>query len=138
MNPIDSSEQGKRFFCNAATIKDVRKWIADLLLKRNTPAPIVDDLVLAASEAVTNSVTHSYESTHEGIVDVRVLIRGNVVHLVIRDYGTSVATKEYQPPDLSAPQEGGYGLFLIKALTDSVTVIPLERGTEIQMTKKLP
>ena len=138
MNPIDSSEQRKSFLCNPATIREVRKWIGDRLLEHKTPAPIVEDLVLAASEAVTNSVTHSYEDTHEGVVDVRLLCARHEVHLIIRDYGASLATTEYHPPDLETPHEGGYGLFLIKALTDSVTVIPLEHGTEIQMTKRLP
>jgi serine/threonine-protein kinase RsbW len=138
MNPTDSAGDRKQFLCNPATIRNVRQWIAEVLLDRGAPAPFVNDLVLAASEAVTNSVTHSYESTHEGIVDVQILFSGNEVHLVVRDYGASLAIKEYQAPNLTIPHEGGYGLFLIRALVNTVTFVPLEQGTEIHMVKKLP
>jgi len=138
MEHMDFMEEKKTFLCNPATIKEVREWIADLLLMRDAPSKFVDDVVLAVSEAVTNSVVHSYETTHEGRVDVRLLISGNAVHLMIRDYGASLAIKNYQPPDLDTPHEGGYGLFLIHRLMDSVSVRPLDRGTEIHMMKQLP
>jgi serine/threonine-protein kinase RsbW len=138
MERTDFMEKKRTFLCSSATIKEVREWIADLLLKRDAPPKFVNDVVLAASEAVTNSVVHSYETTHEGPVDVRLLICGNAVHLKIRDYGAGLAIKNYQPPDLDTPHEGGYGLFLIHRLMDSVTVKPLDRGTEIHMIKQLP
>jgi serine/threonine-protein kinase RsbW len=137
MNSTDAVDKKRTFICNPSTIKNVRHWIAGILLDYGAPPPIVNDLVLAASEAVTNSVTHSYESTREGVVDVQVLFMGNDVHVVVRDYGASFATEEFQAPDLSIPHESGYGLFLIRSLVNSVTVVPLERGTEIHMVKNL-
>jgi len=137
MIPGQTVEQRRTFLCSPATIKDVRKWVADVLSENNVGTAFVDDVVLAVSEAVTNSVLHGYESTHEGIVDVRLFFSGNALHLVVRDYGISIAKNGYAAPDLETPHEGGYGLFLIQALTDSVTAVPLEQGNEIHMVKKL-
>ncbi len=138
MNPTYSGDKRKSFLCTPSTIKNVRHWIAGVLLDHGAPTPFVNDLVLAASEAVTNSVTHSYEPTLEGVVDVQVLFWGKEVQLVVRDYGASFAFKEFTAPDLTIPHEGGYGLFLIRALVNSVTVVSLDRGTEVRMVKKLP
>ena len=123
------------FDCTLETIKDVRSWIVDVLSVLKTPMEVTGDVVLAASEAVTNAVVHGYEETRRGRVDMSIQVLNGSVMLTIRDYGSGVGRKPYTAPDTGIPHEGGYGVYLLHSLMDEVEVRSLEKGTEVRMKK---
>ena len=125
------------FECSVETIREVRKWIADTLAGERTPRDIVEGILLAASEAVTNAVVHGYEKSRRGRVDVRIQVAVDSIAITVRDYGTGFGRKPYTPPDTSVPHEGGYGVFLLRNLMDDVKVTTHEDGTEVHMVKAL-
>ena len=128
-------EASTSFECSLETIKDVRQWIVDVLSSNNTPKEVVTDLILAASEAVTNSVVHGYAKTRRGRVDLRLEVTNGFVSLTVRDYGSGFGRKLYTKPDTSVAQEGGYGVYLVHSLMDEVTLTSLDPGTEVRMKK---
>jgi anti-sigma regulatory factor (Ser/Thr protein kinase) len=73
-------------------------------------APVTDDLLLVASELVTNAVRHG-----EGEVEVRVEVSPGSVRLEVLDEGHAVVP---EPPGVM-PVEGpsGWGLHLVRALS---------------------
>jgi len=127
----------KSFDCSLETIRDVRQWIADSLVSERIPDGVIADMLLAASEAVTNSIVHGYEQTLRGTVDCTLRISGDAVTLIVRDYGSGLDEKTYMRPDTSVPHEGGYGVYLIHSLMDEVTLSLPGQGTEWTMTKRI-
>lgn len=125
----------KSFECSLETIKEVRQWIADVLSAQHAPVDVVNDVVLAASEAVTNSIVHGYAATRQGRVDMSVQLSEGSISLTIRDYGSGLGRKPYTAPDTSIPHEGGYGVYLVRSLMDEVTLLSLDKGTELRMKK---
>ncbi len=127
----------KTFECDIESIKNVRHWIVDVLSAQNLPEDVVNDLALAANEAVTNSVVHGYAETGHGRVDLSVQLSNGFVSLTIRDYGCGLGGKYYAPPDTRIPLEGGYGIYLLHSLMDEFRVLSLDEGIEVQMKKIL-
>ena len=83
------------------------------------PAPLIDDVRLAVTEACTNVVRHAYES--EGTIDVVVRPRGDTLEVVVADEGRGIGPS----PDTAGP---GLGLPLIAALADNLE-IERDRGS---------
>jgi serine/threonine-protein kinase RsbW len=121
------------FLCTPDKVKDVRDWIAAALVARNVREEIINKLLLAASEAITNCVVHGYKDTREGTVDVILGITDAEIQLVVRDYGSGLKMEQYDTPDTEKAAEGGYGIYLIRSLMDDVRLLPQSDGTELTM-----
>ncbi len=125
----------KSFECSLETIKEVRQWVVDVLSAQQAPEDVINDVVLAVSEAVTNAVVHGYEKTHKGRVDLSVQVSSAAISLTVRDYGSGFGQKFYTAPDTTTPHEGGYGVYLVHTLMDEVRLLSHDGGTELQMKK---
>jgi stage II sporulation protein AB (anti-sigma F factor) len=128
-------DDARTFDCSLDTVREVRHWIAEVLTAQRAPENVISDIVLAASEAVTNAIVHGYPETRSGAVDVAIRVTAGSVELTIRDYGDGFGGKPYAPPDTTAAHEGGYGVYLVHSLMDEVTLRPLVKGMELQMKK---
>src|SRR5699024_4875353 len=107
----------------------------------------IEDIKVAISEAVTNVVSHAYESEEKGEVAIGFGIYKDKMEIMISDKGDSfqfekirnrigpVKTREKVNPTVEL-REGGFGLFLIDALMDEVE-INNEYGVIVLMTKYL-
>jgi serine/threonine-protein kinase RsbW len=113
---------------------DLDAW----LLFHDWPPGQTGELVLAVSEAVTNSVEHGYEVTpdvhdHEGIVHVTARVLAGpaghrYVELVVADHG-----RWKEPADGIVP---GHGVHLIRAVVDDVTIRGTPRGTTVTLRSR--
>lgn len=77
--------------------------------------PALDDVLLLASELLTNAIRHS-DSRHGGTVTLVAAAPPGVVHVVVIDAGSA------RPPRMGAGEddgEGGRGLFLVEQLAGS-------------------
>lgn len=95
----------------------------------------IDDIKVSVAEACTNAIKHSKCS--EFCMDVAVF--SNSLEISIKDSGEGYNEEDYETPDLSIPkEEGGLGIYIIKALMDTVEITS-ERGegVEIKMVKFL-
>ena len=127
----------KTFECTLDTVKEIRGWISGILSAHHTPQDVVGDVILAASEAVTNSLVHGYAETHRGRVDLRIQVSNGSILITVRDYGSGLGRTPYVVPDTSVPHEGGYGVYLVRSLMDEVEVLSADPGTEVRMKKLL-
>src|SRR5699024_5173346 len=104
----------------------------------------IEDLKVAISEAITNAVTHAYNEMDEGEVTIGFGIYADRLEVMVADYGGSFNLQQIKedigPYNESEPienlREGGFGLFLIKALMDKVE-INNNHGVIVVMTKYL-
>ncbi|GAC1364806.1 MAG: hypothetical protein NVSMB32_07700 [Actinomycetota bacterium] len=84
------------------------------------------DLILAVSEAVTNSMVHAY-GPEDGTVEVEARHDGGAVTVTVSDRGTW----------RSRETSGGRGLLLMQALVESCDLVAGEVGTEVRMLRHL-
>jgi serine/threonine-protein kinase RsbW len=86
------------------------------------------DLLLAVTEAAANAVQHSGSDR----IEVEWDAEGNRILVAIRDQG------RFRSPD--EPETDGWGLYLIAATADEVSVRPgtaQRPGTEVQLVKRI-
>jgi len=104
----------------------------------------IEDIKVAISEAITNTVKHAYFDEEAGKVRVGFGIYKDRLEIMVADNGESFnfnqVKKDIGPHDESMPiermKEGGFGLFLIEALMDQVE-INNQSGVIVLMTKFL-
>ncbi|RRR65915.1 MAG: ATP-binding protein [Candidatus Viridilinea halotolerans] len=104
----------------------LRECIADML-------QLVEDVVelemliqgiqLAVHEACTNIINHAYQHKTSEIIHITLTLHFDHPRLVVEllDQGHPFHAENYTPPNLEEMQTGGYGLFLINKLMDTVT-----------------
>ncbi|WP_284141783.1 MULTISPECIES: anti-sigma B factor RsbW [unclassified Virgibacillus] len=104
----------------------------------------IEDLKVAISEAITNAVSHAYTAEDNGEVTIGFGVYSNRLEIMVADHGGSFDLKDIkdgtgpyeQNESVENLREGGFGLFLIKALMDKVE-INNNYGVIVLMTKYL-
>jgi anti-sigma regulatory factor (Ser/Thr protein kinase) len=128
------TDQGlhQRFPVSPLSPRSARQLLRRWLDTQGWPPEQAADLVLAASEAVTNSVEHAYpEAARESTVSLegQVVAEGGVrrVVLTVSDGG------QWRPRPASTGFRGR-GMMVIRAMTQSVEFSRTPHGTRVTMT----
>jgi serine phosphatase RsbU (regulator of sigma subunit)/CheY-like chemotaxis protein/anti-sigma regulatory factor (Ser/Thr protein kinase) len=108
----------------ATALAGIRDAVRSALSAAGIAGPVVDDLVLAASEAGSNVVRHAYAGA-PGPLEVRMAVRPKGVDLVVRDEG------RWREPD----EQGRHGLDIMRAVMDTVDIATGDSGTTVRMSK---
>ncbi|HEX3591496.1 MAG TPA: ATP-binding protein [Pseudonocardiaceae bacterium] len=117
-----------------------RARMRDWLRAHRWPASAVQDLVLAVSEAVSNSIEHGYDvpvddlRTHAVTIDLHARFTSDGdgfsrVYVEVRDRGV------WRPP-AGAPSNRGRGLIIMRACVDRLVVDQSPDGTVVSMTSR--
>jgi anti-sigma regulatory factor (Ser/Thr protein kinase) len=106
-----------------------RAFVRDIALE-NGLAACVDDLMLAASEAVTNAVLHGSPCSPHGIL-IAVEPADRSIEVEVCDCGTFIP-RPGEPDPLGT---NGRGLPLIAAVADQVELVPEPGRTMVRFTK---
>ncbi len=117
------------------SVAAAREWLAEKARKAGYDSGTTDDLKLAITEATTNIIRHAYGNTPGNRILFSLFVGNEKLELIIRDFGKTFDRETYQPPDLSTPQEGGYGIFLIENLMDEMRYEPSEKGGTLTLVK---
>lgn len=114
--------------------EDIAKEIDRFTGDRET---LAYQLNLVLTEAMTNAIKHG--STVEGDNSVHIIITITDNELLIRifDYGQGFDINEVKCPDFNRLEDSGRGIFLMKALMDSVRYIQGSKGNILEMIKQL-
>lgn len=116
-----------------------RAAVRDWLRGHRWPPSAVQDVVLAVSEAVSNSIEHGYGVAVEDVhphsvtVDLRAGLTEDGgfsrVHVEVHDRGA------WRPPRES-PSDRGRGMIIMRACMDHVLVDPSPDGTVVTMISR--
>lgn len=121
----------------AANCKQARQFIESWALTAGYPDLERGRIVLAADEAVTNVIRHTYQ----GASDKPIVLSGEIsdghLHLRMRDYGPHVDPEKLKGRALEDIKPGGLGLHLLQAVFSVVEHIPLADGNEWHLAKPL-
>jgi anti-sigma regulatory factor (Ser/Thr protein kinase) len=110
-----------------ARLGSIRRNLGRWLSGHAVPKADADDIILASSEACSNSIEHAY-GPGQGYVDIEAEVRAGEITIVVRDSGTWRASRN---------GDRGRGLSFIEACMDSCTVTRGETGTEVRMQRRL-
>jgi serine/threonine-protein kinase RsbW len=92
---------------------------------------------LAVHEICTNIVEHAYESIATNRITIMISPADQPKRLVVElhDTGKAFDLAAAHQPTLDAPQERGYGLFLVRELMDEVLYDPQPGNNRWRLTK---
>ncbi|EWC64254.1 Serine phosphatase RsbU, regulator of sigma subunit [Actinokineospora spheciospongiae] len=103
----------------------LRRRLGRWLDGRGVTGPLRDDVVLAADEAVANSVEHGYRERLGGLVGVTVTVLEESVTLVVVDHGA------WKPPAPDREDARGWGLRMVAALAERLDVVHANGRTTV-------
>lgn len=117
-------------------IARAREWLSERARVEGFEDKDVNNIGLAMSEACANVIKHAYGEQPGNPIKLRLAIDTSRLILSICDQGEKYDPDSYTPPDLSKPQDGGYGVFLIRNLMDEVHYdSSSERGTSLTLVR---
>ncbi len=120
-----------------ADCKRARQFIEEWALAAGYPDLERGRIVLAADEATTNIIRHTYrgEATHPIFLSAE--IREGHLHLRLRDRGPTIDPAALKGRALDDLKPGGLGLHLLSTIFDVVEHIALPDGNEWHLAKPL-
>jgi stage II sporulation protein AB (anti-sigma F factor) len=100
----------------------------------------LDELKVAVSEAVTNSIIHGYKGCKDETVRVEVILYKDALEITVADTGVGIKdiAKAMTPAFSTEPGRMGLGFAFMQSFTDKLEVDSAEgKGTRVKMFKQL-
>ena len=112
-------------------LADVRTALRNWLIRAAVNPDQIHDVLIAAGEAVSNSIEHGHRDSPDGIIRLRATVGADVVRLTIVDSGS------WKPPRPEARSHRGRGINLMRALMQDVIIDPETDGTTVHLTARI-
>ncbi len=117
-----------------------RLAVSGFILYKNPGINDMEDVKMAVSEAVTNSIIHGYNDG--GVVRIYCELNGNELMVMVEDHGKGIEdiALARKPLYTTRPQEerSGMGFTIMEAFMDRIIVESEKgKGTKITMYKEL-
>jgi len=100
----------------------------------------LEEIKVAVSEAVGNSIIHGYENAPDKIVKVYAALTGDTLEVKVEDSGKGIedVNLALQPAYSTDPERLGLGFVFMQSFMDSLQVESTPgRGTLIKMSKRV-
>jgi anti-sigma regulatory factor (Ser/Thr protein kinase) len=124
------------------TLGIFREFIAKVCQENGINEEISFELQLAMDEACTNVIQHGYAGMNPGSIILDLELTAEEICLQITDFGQPFEPSSAPKPDTDAPFEeremGGFGLFFIYSVMDSVDYETSELGNILTLRKSMP
>jgi phosphoserine phosphatase RsbU/P len=137
----DDYQFQKEFPANTSQIPKLRDFVADSLVGRHIPEMIMEDILLACDEAATNIVMHGYKNTqvNKPVFSCSLMLMDDKLMIRFMDEGLEFHRNTVKPPSVEAnlkgERKGGFGVFLVEKLMDSVSY-ERQENTNILLLEK--
>jgi serine/threonine-protein kinase RsbW len=125
---------------NLDDLKNVRRVIRERMMAWDVDASAVYDLMMAATEAMTNIILHGYHG-QAGFIEVSIHNEGNDVVITFQDEAAPFDPCNASHPDITLSLEqrplGGFGIFLMRDCIDQIIheVLP-QGGNKLTLIKR--
>lgn len=118
-----------------------RATVAAFCSSLNPTMNEISDIKTAVSEAVTNAVVHAYKD-QIGEIHIQCKIKGQVVEIIVEDYGCGIADveKAREPLFTTCPEleRSGMGFSYMESFMDELIILSeKDVGTKIILRKKI-
>jgi serine/threonine-protein kinase RsbW len=120
----------------------IREFVMDFLSSNNVSKEDMEKIILAIDEACTNKIKHAYKFDETQDIILKLKFIDDKFIAEISDFGLPFNPEEIPVPNLKEnyinKKSGGYGIFLMRQLMDSVDYEFNPDGeNKIILTKKL-
>jgi serine/threonine-protein kinase RsbW len=123
--------------CKPEYVSTVRLTVSSVASRMGFDIEAVEDIKVAVSEACTNIINHS-KLSGEDEYRIMCLSDAEKMQITVEDDGKGFNVDEYSEPKEGELQQGGLGLFIVKALMDEVDVVSEPgAGARFSMVKYL-
>src|SRR5688500_1697186 len=116
--------QTVQFAAKFELLDEIREYVGNIAREGGFNDKDVYNIQLATDEAASNIIEHAYENRSDGVLDLSCGLKGDLITIVLIDYGESFDPSEVPLPDLKADLSnrkiGGLGIFLMRKLMDEV------------------
>ncbi|MZH01941.1 MAG: ATP-binding protein [Nitrospinae bacterium] len=109
------------------------RGVCRLLPERVRNTDFLYDIELAFSEACTNAMLHGENS--KGQIFINYKICQDKFQISVSEKGKGFDLDKISPPNMEVPQEGGYGVFIIKLKMDTDEYQRGKKWNTLTMTK---
>lgn len=100
----------------------------------------LEEIKVAVSEAVSNSIIHGYDNSKEGIIKVNIIRYEDRIKIEVIDEGKGIddVNQAVQPAFSTDPERMGLGFVFMGSFMDTLTVnSKLGTGTHVIMEKRI-
>ncbi|HZB95569.1 MAG TPA: ATP-binding protein, partial [Herpetosiphonaceae bacterium] len=101
-------------------LSQVRAWLIDPATRAHLSPEELGDVHLAVTEACANIIEHAYGGRSDRMIFLTATARDDRLSVTIRDTGAQFDPSAVRRPDLEETREGGYGMYLMDTVMDSV------------------
>ena len=122
---------------DADLVKDLRELAAQAARECGLTAREVEDVVLAAGEALANAYRHGSPHKSSNRIRLRCLAQGDALIVEVVDEGPPFEPRIPPKPETSKLKSGGLGIYLMAATMDEVEFSHDGCGNRVRMVKKL-
>jgi len=109
------------------SLQSANEAVSRWLTGHATPEPVSSFANLAIEEFATNCIKYGYDDQNEHTIEVRVVLSGGSLVVVITDDGRPFNPIEAPDPDLNLPTEerpiGGLGIYLVRKMSDRIEYV---------------
>ena len=119
----------------------VRMMAGGFLYAYDLTLDVLDEIKIALSEAVSNSMIHGYNNAENRIVTVTMAVQNRNLTIQVQDDGVGIAdiAQAMEPAFSTREEHMGLGFVFMQTFMDDIDVFSEPRkGTTVIMHKKLP
>jgi PAS domain S-box-containing protein len=120
-----------QFAAHADQLAPSRAALRSWLHRAGVQPGQIQDVLIAAGEAVTNAIEHGHRDTPGGTITVRATILVDQLQLSVFDTGS------WEPPRSDADNCRGRGIALMRGLMDDCTIHAGSDGTTVRLSTRI-
>lgn len=129
-----------RIIADLKDLATIRRFVEKAACRPDANSEVINDMVIALNEAVTNIIVHGYQN-RPGIIEVEVTYDNDNLVVYVRDeappFDPTAITGPDFPPSLEQPLFGGMGVQMMNKLTTEMTYRTLPDGrNELTLIRK--
>lgn len=128
------------FSSMAENVALARLVVASIASQMEFTLSDIEELKVAVSEAVSNSIIHGYNNQTSGQIILDAWQEGNSLVINVIDNGRGIAdiAKAMEPAFSTDPDRMGLGFVFMKSFMDDLQVSSkLDQGTSVKLVKRL-
>jgi serine/threonine-protein kinase RsbW len=124
----------RRVLADESAISSMRSLLRRDLADAGADPDVQFDCLVAVTEACTNALVHG---RGDAIAHVSWRIEGSIARVLVEDYSRQRWTPAGGNGGAAGPRIGGFGLQLMRDLMDRVNITIEERGTTVELAKRI-
>jgi anti-sigma B factor antagonist len=113
----------------------VRQAVEKLCASSGFATRACDDVGLCVNEALANVIRHAYAGATDKPIDISAQVKGDSLHVTIRDWGSGVRPPRESPVANDPFTPGGIGLICLNQMMDQVIFTPQPDGMLLELIK---